>query len=195
VLTFVYFTRLQMVAALGKDLDMRTGVFAKLDMITQITTLVLQLSITGYLMKRFGVSITMALLPLTVLLGFIGLAIVGSLAMVVVLDATSKAVQRAIMRPARETLFTVLSRTDKYKAKAFIDTFVYRGGDVIGAQVEGLLKSLGLGLVALSSLVIPMSIGWAFLGIWLGRRQIAKAAEQGNVRSAPDPTPTAIASE
>jgi ATP:ADP antiporter, AAA family len=121
-----------------------------------------------------------------VLLGFIGLAIVGSLAMVVILEATSKAVQRAIMRPARETLFTVLSRTDKYKAKAFIDTFVYRGGDVIGAQVEGLLKSLGMGLVALSSLVIPMSIGWMFLGIWLGRRQIAKAAEQGHVRSAPD---------
>ncbi len=177
VLTFIYFTRLQMVAALGQDLDMRTGIFAQLDMITQITTLVLQLSITGWLMKRFGVSITMALLPLTVLLGFIGLAIVGSLTMVVILDATSKAVQRAVMRPARETLFTVLNREEKYKAKAFIDTFVYRGGDVIGAQVEGALKSLGLGLVALTSLVIPMSIGWTILGVWLGRRQIAKAAE------------------
>jgi AAA family ATP:ADP antiporter len=90
------------------------------------------------------------------------------------------------MRPARETLFTVLSRTDKYKSKAFIDTFLYRGGDVIGAQVEGLLKSLGLGLVALSSLVIPMCIGWTLLGHWLGRRQIAKAANEGDIRTAPD---------
>ncbi len=179
ILTFIYFTRLQMVAALGHDLDMRTGVFAQLDMITQVTTLVLQLGITGFLMRRFGVSVTMALLPITVLLGFVGLAIVGTLTMVVILDATSKAVQRAIMRPARETLFTVLSREDKYKAKAFIDTFVYRGGDVIGAQVEGLLKSLGLGLLALTSLVIPMSIGWTFLGVWLGRKQIAKATEMG----------------
>ena len=188
ILTFIYFTRLQMVAALGQDLDMRTGVFAQLDMITQITTLVLQLSITGWLMKRFGVSVTMALLPLTVLLGFIGLAIVGSLTMIVILDATSKAVQRAIMRPARETLFTVLSREDKYKAKAFIDTFVYRGGDVIGAQVEGALKSLGLGLAALTSLVIPMSIGWTVLGVWLGRKQIAKAAEMGLTDSAAQET-------
>jgi AAA family ATP:ADP antiporter len=179
ILTFIYFTRLQMVAALGQDLDMRTGIFARLDMITQITTLVLQLGITGFLMRRFGVSVTMALLPLTVLFGFIGLAIVGTLTMVVILDATAKAVQRAVMRPARETLFTVLNREDKYKAKAFIDTFVYRGGDVIGAQVEGLLKSLGLGLMALASLVIPMSIAWTFLGVWLGRKQIARAAELG----------------
>lgn len=178
VLTFIYFTRLQMVAALGNDLDQRTALFANLDMITQITTLVLQMSITGWLMKRFGVAVALALLPITVLLGFIGLALVGSLTMVVILDATSKAMQRAVMRPARETLFTVVSREDKYKAKAFIDTFVYRGGDVIGAQVEGLLKSLGLGLVALTSLVVPMAIGWTMLGVWLGRRQVAQVAGQ-----------------
>lgn len=177
VLTFIYFTRLHMVAALGQDLDMRTTVFANLDMITQVTTLVLQVSITGWLMKRFGAAVTMALLPLTVLLGFVGLAMVASLKMLVILDAASKAMQRAVMRPARETLFTVVSREDKYKAKAFIDTFVYRTGDVIGAQVEGLLKSLGLGLAALTSLVVPMSIAWGLLGIWLGRRQAVLSQE------------------
>lgn len=172
VFTFIYFTRLQMVAALGHDVDGRTTIFAQLDMITQIVTLVLQLSITGFLMKRLGVALTLALLPLTVMLGFIGLAIFGSLSMLVVLDAASKAVQRAVMRPARETLFTVVNREDKYKAKAFIDTFVYRGGDVIGAQVEELLKSLGMGLLALTSLVVPLTVGWALLGIWLGRREV-----------------------
>lgn len=171
VLTFIYFTRLQMVAALGEDVDQRATIFANLDMITQTVTLVLQLSITGFLMKRLGVSLTLALLPLTVMLGFIGLAIFGSLAMLVALDAISKAVQRAIMRPARETLFTVVNREDKYKAKAFIDTFVYRSGDVIGAQMEELLKSLGMGLIALASLVVPLAAVWALLGVWLGRRQ------------------------
>lgn len=178
VLTFIYFTRMQMVKDLGYSRDASTALFARLDMITQITTLVVQLSLTGYLIKRFGVSVSMALLPLTVLLGFVGLAIVASLATLVILDAGTKAVQRAIMRPARETLFTVLSREDKYKAKAFIDTFVYRGGDVIGAQVDGLIKSLSMGLLALSGVVIPLSIGWTFLGIWLGRQQVAKAGKQ-----------------
>ncbi|MEX2163985.1 MAG: MFS transporter [Sulfuricaulis sp.] len=131
--TLVYFTRLQMVAALGTNVDMRTATFARIDMITQVATLVLQAVVTGHLIKRLGVSVTLALLPLTVALGFIGLAIIGSLAALIAFEATFRAVQRGIMRPARETLFTIVPRADRYKAKAFIDTFVYRAGDVVGA--------------------------------------------------------------
>ena len=171
MVTFVYFTRLQMVAALGKDVDMRAGVFGQIDMATQIATLVLQLIVAGRLMKRFGVHTTLALLPATVALGFIGLALVGSLYALVAFDATFRAVQRAIMRPARETLFTVVSREEKYKAKALIDTFGYRAGDALGAQTEGLLGKLGMGLVALASAAVPLALAWAALGIWLGRTQ------------------------
>src|SRR5690606_7590586 len=127
---FLYFTRLQMVAALGTDLDMRTTMFARIDMITQVSTLVLQALVTGHLMKRLGTSFTLALLPLTTALGFLGLAMAGSLVVLVAFEAIFKAVQRGIMRPARETLFTRVSRAERYKAKAFIDTFVYRAGDV-----------------------------------------------------------------
>ena len=126
MVTFLYFTRLQMVAALGTDVDMRTTMFANIDLITQVTTLVLQLIVTGHLMKRLGVPMTLALLPLTAALGFVGLAIVGSLAALIGFEAAFRAVQRGVMRPARETLFTVVPRADRYKAKAFIDTFVYR---------------------------------------------------------------------
>lgn len=170
--TFIYFTRLQMVAALGEDLDLRTTLFARIDLITQAVTLALQAVVAGHLMKRLGVSITLALLPLTAALGFLGLALVGSLAVLIGLEAAFRAVQRALMRPARETLFTVVSREDKYKAKAFIDTFVYRGGDVVGAQLEGLLGRLGMGLAALASLAVPLALVWAALGIWLGRVQL-----------------------
>jgi ATP:ADP antiporter, AAA family len=169
--TFIYFTRLQMVAALGDDLDLRTTIFARIDLITQVATLVMQALIAGHLMKRLGVSITLALLPLTAALGFAGLAIVGSLAALIVFEATFRAVQRALMRPARETLYTVTSREDKYKSKAFIDTFVYRGGDVVGAQVEGFLGRLGMGLAAVASVAVPLALAWAALAIWLGRMQ------------------------
>ncbi len=169
--TLLYFTRLQMVAELGDDTDLRTTVFANIDMLTQIATLVIQAVIAGHLMKRIGVPLTLALLPLTAALGFIGLAMVASLAALIVFEATFRAVQRAITRPARETLYTVVSREDKYKSKAFIDTFVYRGGDVVGAQLEGGLARLGLGLAALASTAVPLAIVWALLGLWLGRRQ------------------------
>jgi AAA family ATP:ADP antiporter len=169
--TFLYFTRLAMVAAVSDEMDARTALFANIDMWTQIATLVLQLAVAGRLMKRLGVSVTLALLPATVLLGFIGLAVVGTIAALILFEATFRAVQRAIMRPARETLFTVVSREDKYKAKAFIDTFVYRGGDVVGAWTEGLLGRLGMGLAGLATLVVPLAIVWAGLGVWLGREQ------------------------
>ena len=171
VATFIYFTRLQMVAALGGDLDVRTAAFARIDLYTQISALVLQAIVAGRLMKRVGVPVTLALLPVTVALGFLGLAITASLASLVVLQAAFNAVQRAFMRPARETLFTVVPREDKYKAKAFIDTFVYRGGDVVGAQVEGLLGQLAAGVTALGLVAVPLAVVWAGLGVWLGRAQ------------------------
>ena len=173
--TFIDFTRLQMVAALGTNVDMRTAMFARIDLITQVTTLVLQAVITGHLMKRLGVSVTLALLPVTAAVGFLGLAIVGSLAALVAFEAAFRAVQRGIMRPSRETLFTVVPRADRYKAKAFIDTFVYRAGDGVGAQTEGLLKQLGMGLAALATVAIPLAAAWMALGIWLGDAQRARA--------------------
>jgi len=173
--TFLYFTRLQMVAALGDDMDMQTAIFARIDLITQVATLFTQLVITGHLMKRIGVPLTLALLPITAALGFLGLAIAGSLAALIIFEACFRAVQRGIMRPARETLFTVVGREDKYKSKAFIDTLVYRGGDSVGAITEGALGRLGMGLAGLASFAIPLALVWATLGVWLGREQRRQA--------------------
>ncbi|HLS85767.1 MAG TPA: MFS transporter [Burkholderiales bacterium] len=182
--TFVYFTRLQMVAALGTSVDFRTATFARIDMITQVATLVLQAVVTGHLMKRLGVSVALALLPLTAALGILGLAIAGSLAALIALEASFRAVQRGIMRPSRETLFTVVPRTDRYKAKAFIDTFVYRTGDVVGAQAEGLLGRLGMGLAALASVAVPLAVVWMLLGVWLGRMQQGRARGRSSTKGA-----------
>jgi AAA family ATP:ADP antiporter len=184
MVTFLYFTRLQMVAALGTDLDARTTTFARIDAITQAATLVLQALVTGHLMKRLGVAVTLALLPLTAALGFAGLAIAGSLAALVAFEATFRAVQRGIMRPARETLFTIVPRAARYKATAFTDTFVYRAGDVVGAQTEGLLGRLGMGLAALAAFAVPLAAAWLALGVWLGYAQRARATQRTEGASA-----------
>ena len=171
IATFIYFTRLQMVAAAADDTDTRTTIFAQIDLITQVSTLVLQAVVTGHLMRRLGVAIALAILPVVVALGFVGLAMAGSFAVLIMFDAAFRAIQRAITRPARETLFTVVNREEKYKSKAFTDTFVYRGGDVIGAWTEGLLGWLGFALLGLASVAVPLAVVWAMLGLWLGSRQ------------------------
>lgn len=180
--TLIYFTRLHMVAKLGLDTDTRTEIFARIDMISQIATFALQALLTGHLMRRLGVAVTLALLPISVALGFIGLAIFGSLAALIALDATFKAMQRGVMRPARETLFTVLPRSDRYKSKAFIDTFVYRGGDVIGSQLDGLLKGLGMGLAGLAGFAVPLALIWMALGLWLGHARQHQTLTTGENR-------------
>lgn len=171
VATLLYFTRLQMVAALALDTDTRTQAFAQIDLYTQAATFVLQAFLTSHLIKRFGIAFTLALLPLTVAFGFTGLALLGSLAALIAFEASFRAVQRGIMRPARETLFTTVPRAERYKAKAFIDTFVYRTGDALGSQTEGMLGRLGMGLAGLAWFAVPLAVIWMSLGLWLGYTQ------------------------
>jgi len=169
--TFIYFTRLGMVEVLVDDLDARTSVFATIDLIAQTATLVAQVLLTGHLMRRLGVAVTLTLLPLTAILGFMGLAVVGTLTALIVLDASFRAIQRGVMRPARETLFTIVSREDKYKSKAFVDTAVYRGGDAVTAWLDGVIVRAGMGLAGLASVAIPLAAMGVGLGLWLGRQQ------------------------
>jgi AAA family ATP:ADP antiporter len=171
--TYIYFTRLSMVDALNLTRDQQTTVFARIDLLAQTSTLVLQALVFGHLVKRVGVGIALTLLPAVVVFGFVGLAVAGSIAALIAVEAGFRATQRAIARPTRETLFTVVSREDKYKSKAFTDTFVYRAGDVVGAWTEGLLGRLGLAFVGLASVAVPLAVVWGALGLWLGRRQEA----------------------
>ncbi len=174
VATFIYFTRLQMVAAVSDSLDARAAILGNIDMWTQVAVLVLQLTLTGKLIQRFGLGVALAILPVATALGFIGLAIYGSFSVLILLEATNRAVQRGITRPAREALFTMVTREEKYKAKAFVDTFMYRTGDVVGAQTEGALGRLGLAMGDWSA----WSCRWRWSGPpwefgWGARRQDA----------------------
>lgn len=192
--TLVYFTRMQMVADVAEGTDARAALLGSIDMWTQIAVLVLQLTLTGRFVRRFGLGIALAVLPLATAVGFIGLAVYGSFVILVLLEAANRAVQRGITRPVREVLFTVVAREDKYKAKAFIDTFMYRAGDVVGAQAEGVLARLGMAMGGLVSVVLPLALVWAGLALWLGRaharraRQPSTVVASGVVASAHDET-------
>jgi AAA family ATP:ADP antiporter len=104
------------------------------------------------------------------------LAVYGSFLVLILLEAATHAVQRGITQSAREMLFTAVGREDKYKAKAFIDTFIYRAGDVVGAQTEGAMGRLGMAMGGLVSVVLPLALVWVMLGLWLGRAQARRAA-------------------
>jgi AAA family ATP:ADP antiporter len=115
--------------------------------------------------------LTLAFQPLLSIVGFAALAASPVFATLWVFIVLRRASNFALTNPAMEALFTVVSREDKYKAKSFIETFVYRGGDQLAAWTYGGLTALGLGLVGISVSAVPMAALWLMLGLWLGRRQ------------------------
>ena len=177
--TWAYFQQADLTRTGFIDRAARTAFFAKLDLSVNSLTLLLQIFLTGRLMKFVGVTFTLLFMPVLSLFGFAAMGITPVIAVLAVFQVARRASTFAFMRPAREVLFTVLRREDKYKAKSFIDTFGYRLGDQVGAYAYKGLQSLGLGLSSISFIAIPLTAGWCALGFWLGRRQavLARQAE------------------
>ena len=173
--TWAYFQQAELTKAGFVDRAARTAFFAKLDLSVNTLTLLLQIFFTGRLMKFLGVTATLLFMPVLSLFGFAAMGLAPVLTVLAIFQVARRASTFAFMRPAREVLFTVLRREDKYKAKSFIDTFGYRCGDQFGAWSYGGMQALGLGVSTISYIAVPVVACWCALGIWLGRKQRALA--------------------
>ena len=174
--TFLYNIQAEIMSRTFSDPAERTSVFARIDLAVNLLTLVTQLFLTGRIMRWLGVGVTLALLPLLSVAGFLALGAAPVFAVFVVFQVLRRAGNFAVAVPTREVLYTVLPRRDKYKAKNFNDTFVYRAGDQVGAWSFAGLGALGLGTAALSWFMEPMAGVWRVVALWLGRRQRELAA-------------------
>jgi AAA family ATP:ADP antiporter len=182
--TFLYFLQAQVVDATIDGRAAQTAYFANVDIWVNGLTLVLQLFLTGRLMARIGVGLTLAALPLVSVIGFVGLGLYPVLAAVVVFTVARRVTNFALSRPAREALYVPLSRAEKYKAKNLIDTVVYRVGDQVGAWTNTLLLWLGLGIGGIALTAAPLAAVWLVLSLWLGRRYV-EGQRQGNAVHTP----------
>ncbi len=171
VSTFLYFHLITIIeVAMAGDDEGQTRLFAVMEVAVQSLTLITQLFLTGRILRWLGLGLSLAVLPIVSIVGFGILAIAPVLLVVVLFQVLRRAANFAIQRPAREVLYTVVPRTDKYKAKNFNDTFVYRAADQLGAWSYTAMGWLGLGLSALALTMLPMSAAWLLLALWLGRR-------------------------
>jgi AAA family ATP:ADP antiporter len=175
--TLLYFQQSAIARAAFSDRAARTAFFAKIDLAVNVMTILVQLFLTGRLLKWLGVAVTLAVLPALSVLGFTTLGVAPTLVVLVMFLALRRATNFAVARPTRETLFTVMSREDKYKSKNLIDTVVYRTGDQIGAWTAPALGWLGLGLRGVSLVAAPIAAIWLLVSLWLGRKQVRMARE------------------
>jgi AAA family ATP:ADP antiporter len=169
--TFLYFQQANIVAAASDDPAVRTRIFATIDLAIGIVTLVVQCFATGRLIARFGVGPAVAFLPVVFACGFVALALSPALLVVIAFQAMQRAANFALSNPAREVLFTVVSREEKYKAKNVIDIVVFRGADAVTGWLFATLRGAGLELSTISLATVPFLVAWAILGLALGRTQ------------------------
>lgn len=169
--TLIYFTQANIILDSADSFSQRVAGFAQFDMLAQLATLLTQIFVTTHLIKKLGVGWTLAILPVVTMLGFAVLSVWTVFGVMAVFQAIHRATRYAVSRPARETLFSVVTPAEKYKAKPVVDVFFYRAGDVVGVGVDGLFAALGMTLGWVAAATVPLAGGWTVLSVVLGRAQ------------------------
>ena len=186
--TFLYFHQANIIAVDIPSSGERTALFAKVDLAVNALTLLCQLFLVGRLVGRFGVGTTLIILPAMGAIGFFVIGLMPTLAVLIGFQVIRRAGEYAITRPAREVLFTVLNREEKYKSKNVIDTVVFRGGDAVSGWLFEGLRMLGLGFAGIAFVGVPIALLWAGTGWMLGRSQDEMRARNAAIRRPDVPT-------
>ena len=177
--TFLYTQQTILVPQIITDSTERTQLFASLDFIINLLTIGIQFFITGHVLRKWGVTVMLAAMPLVSLLGFGLFGLFTVLPVLMTFGVLRRAGEFSITKPTRESLFTVVSREEKYQAKNMIDTVIHRGGDWTGTWVGSGLHSLGLSLTHMAYAALPIAGIWLVTGVFLGRRHESIRKKQG----------------
>ncbi len=167
--TLVYFRQVQVIKNAGLDEAAATAYLASVDLWVNGAALVMQIFITGRVIRFLGVGGTLITLPVVSCAGLAALAVWPGLATLAAVRVSQRAVNFALARPARETLFTVVSPEDRFKAKPIIDTFIYRAADGVAEKTDKSINEYLLWLIG------PILIAWSAVGVTLGLIQRRRA--------------------
>ena len=177
--TFLYFELMSVVASSFPDPVSQTQVFGVLDVVVQGCTMLLQVFLAGRIVRKFGLAALLAAVPVLISLGFVWMAFAPVFAVVAMVMAVRRIGEYGMVRPGREMLNSVLSPEEKYKAKSFIDTVLYRGGDAVSAWLKSFFNVLGSHSPWAMLAGAAISLLWAVTGFLLADRFRKIAGVQG----------------
>jgi AAA family ATP:ADP antiporter len=171
--TFVYNNFQHALRAQGLGVEERTELFSAMNFYSQSGTLAFQAVLAAALMRLAGVGVTLAAACGVIVGLFAWLAVDAGLWPLMVAKVVQEIVGYGLLVPAQQVLFTVVSRAEKYESKAFVDTVVFRGSDVVASNVCDALARFSVSAAALA--LVPLAGAWMALGAWLGREQAARS--------------------
>ncbi|MDH3763258.1 MAG: MFS transporter [Gammaproteobacteria bacterium] len=177
--TFVYFELKNVMVEY--DRATRSQYWGMMDLIVNSLAILTALFATSRLATHFGLAVTLALVPVLMVFGWLAVALAPGLAILVALQIVRRAGNYAITRPGREMLFTGVDRDTRFKTKPVIDIVVYRGGDVVaGWTYTGLAQGVGLGLGAIAIIAALIALLWTLVAIFLGNRYAKNRAVESS---------------
>lgn len=179
--TALYMFRAELISEAIHNPDERVRFFSNINNWTNALALVGQLFLVKQVVVRFGIGRSLFLMPFVSITGFVILALEPTLIVVAVLQVVRRALGFGFSKPTTDMLYSVVTLEEKYKTKNFIETVVYRGGDVVGSWAIKLMSALGIGGISL--VLLPFAVIWAVVALWLGRdyRRQAKALKMQGV--------------
>ena len=176
--TFLYLEQTRLVGAQILSPDARTRLFAVVDLAVNVITFMTQVCVTSRMISVLGLSSALVFLPVVSAIGFGAIGLLPSLVVFILFTVARRVGEYAISKPAREVLFTVVSREEKYKAKNFIDTAISRGGDAATGWVVNGMKALGATTTQLAWVLVPVAFLWGWLGWSLARKEEQQRIER-----------------
>jgi AAA family ATP:ADP antiporter len=170
IATVGYFLQTELIARSFSGLAERTQALADIDLVVNICSALIAMFGLGRFIRRFGVTGSLVLNPVLMVVSFVLMALSPTLLMLQAMQAMRRVIQYGIARPSREILFTVVEQESRYKAKNVIDTVVYRFGDLASAWVQAGMRTLGFGMSGALGLGVIASGVWAISAWSLGRQ-------------------------
>jgi len=159
----------EQVEVLYPDSSLRTRLFAIIDSVVNFLTLVFQLFLTSRLLKWLRMARMLAVLPLLMLLGFVGIIFAPVIIVYAGVEIVRRAFEYGINKPAREMLYVPLAREEKYKAKNFMDTGVHRGADLLSTWVMAGFRSAGFSSQIIAGIAALIASGWLVAALRTGK--------------------------
>ena len=185
--TFLYLEQTRLVGAQILSADARTRLFAVVDLAVNVITFMTQVCVTSRMISVLGLSSALVFLPVVSAIGFGAIGLMPLLLVFILFTVARRVGEYAISKPAREVLFTVVSREEKYKAKNFIDTAISRGGDAATGWVVNGVKALGATTTQLAWVLVPVAFLWGWLGWSLARQEEQQRIERMSTERVSNP--------
>ncbi|MDH3351947.1 MAG: MFS transporter [Gammaproteobacteria bacterium] len=171
--TALYMFAAELVENAIPNADEQTRFYSNINVATNALSLIGQMFLVKHIVSRFGIGISLSLLPVVSVVGFALLALEPGLAIVAILTVARRGLGFGFTKPTTDMLYSVVTPEEKYKTKNFIETAIYRGGDVVGTWSIKLMSVLGI--TGISIVMLPFAVLWAIISLWLGKRYRRRA--------------------